>query len=147
MDHCNRNHHSTSLQNKIEYKKAYSVIKSTQSFNNFTPVLQSQRDYQSFDLSSYLMSNTFFLNTILNNNFVFKYLLIRSVEFYNKSRYNITLSTMKPILQTINTFYFNSRFDLIHKSNLIPTPSFNYLIQRRLLKCFALRKFLSPTGA
>lgn len=89
----------------------------------------------------------FFLNTILTHQFLFKYLITRSAEYYNYSHFNITFKLAKPILYALNLFYFGSRFELLYKSNLFPTESFSYLIQRRLLKCFALRKFISSTGA
>ena len=141
LDHRARNVITTSLQAKIERRKSYNVV-STSSEDPHHLL-----NYKSSDLTSYLTSNMFFLNTILTNQFLFKYLITRSAEYYNYSHFNITFKLAKPILYVLNLFYFGSRFELLYRSNLFPTESFSYLIQRRLLKCFALRKFISSTGA
>ena len=141
LDHQVRNITTNSLQTKVEQRKSYNII-STSSEDPHSLLY-----YKSSDLTSYLTSNVFFLNTILTNQFLFKYLILRSAEYYNYSHFNITFKLAKPILYVLNLFYFGSRFELLYRSNMFPTESFSYLIQRRLLKCFALRKFISSTGA
>ncbi len=110
-------------------------------------ICRNSDNQQTSDLTSYLTSNTFFLNTTLTNQFLFKYLILRSAEYHNYSHYNLTFKMVKPILHVLNLFYFGSRFDLFSRSNLFPTESFSYTIQRRLLKCFTLRTFITSTGA
>lgn len=141
IDYRTRNTNHSSLNRKTELRKSYNVT--TLSHKSFSP----HYNQQTSDLTSYLTSNTFFLNTTLTNQFLFKYLILRSAEYHNYSHYNVTFKMVKPILHVLNLFYFGSRFDLFSRSNLFPTESFSYTIQRRLLKCFTLRKFITSTGA
>lgn len=147
VEHCSRNYTHDAIKIQIEHQKSYSLISSAGTPLQYRRSFNVESDYKNFDLAYYLLSNIFFLNKSLTNLFLFKYLTMRSSDFYNKSHYNMSLSFIKPILHTITLAHFGSRVDLFYRSNLYPTESFSYTIQRRILKCFALRKFLSPTGA
>jgi len=141
LNHRARNSTTSSLKSKIEQRKSYNIVSVFSENPHHLP------SYKPSDLTSYLTSNIFFLNTMLTNQFLLKYLITRSAEYHNYSHFNIGFSFSKPILYVLNSFCFGSRFELLYQSNLFPTESFSYTIQRRLLKCFALRKFISSTGA
>lgn len=93
-----------------------------------------------------LFFNTFFLNTSINNSLIFKYILYRRFMQNTSSTYDLSLHSIKPILQTFETFYFSKRSDLIKNSNLLPLPSFNFHIQRRMVRLFTFRKFSTSTS-
>ena len=98
-----------------------------------------------FDFEQVLF-NLFFLNTLIKNPVMLKYILYKVTTQLHKASYDITLTTIKPILLNLEKFYFGSRWDYLKSSNLYPLPSFNYSIQRRLISLFTFRRFSTYTS-
>ena len=94
----------------------------------------------------HLLFNLFFLNTLIKNQTMFKYVLYKITTQLNKSSYNLSIPAIKPILHNLETFYFGSRWDALKNSNLYPLPHFNFSIQRRLISLFTFRRFSTYTS-
>lgn len=94
----------------------------------------------------HLLSNLFFLNTLIKNQTMFKYILYKITTQLHKSCYNLSIPATKPILNNLEKFYFGSRWEALKNSNLYPLPSFNFSMQRRLISLFTFRRFSTYTS-
>jgi len=112
-----------------------------------TALIQNKHmNFLNTNISHHLLTNMFFLNHLLLQSSLIKYFLIQSSTLLNSSNYNLTHSSLKLIFHNITLFYFNTRLDIIQKSNLYPTQFFNYSLKRRLVKLFVFRRFSAQTS-
>jgi len=135
-DYCARNklltlhRKSTTFQYSVNTQHGFSILK------------PSNTSYMSTSTSNaYLLSNLFFLNTALSKRFLFKYLALRIKHFTNAPTYNLSDNVFKLLLWDFNVFYFTNRLKILQRTNLLPTPAFNFNVKRRLLKLFIFRRF------
>lgn len=125
---------------KIFYKNLTKVLIQPSVVN--TPLtIDNKNPYLNTNLT--LLKNHKVLHKVLENNLLFNYLGLdfNTLRDLTNTKNNSTL--VKTITTDLNIQFFNSRFSLFSKSNLLPSTMFKFTIKRKLLKVFKFHKFSS----